>query len=147
MRQFGFLAAAVVTLSLSLSGCFKYTVVTGTGGDLTSNPKTTSDSHFLWGLVGDPKFNMKAICASENATVEIERSFLQGLLADCTLGIWIPSDIKIYCGSNAGTAELRLSPAEKKEFVASDEFLDVVTDVAPDLYEAARDAQAVARAQ
>jgi hypothetical protein len=146
MRRLARSALALAFASFALTGCFKYAIVSGSGGNLEGNAKTAWENHFLWGLVGDPSVDVSKVCGTENATVRVERDFLQGLLSTVLLGLWTPSTLRVYCGStDRPSAMIELSPEDQRALVSSAGFLDMVLDVAPELYDDAEQAQAQAR--
>jgi hypothetical protein len=147
MRRSVVLSTAIAGfLALSMSGCFKYTVISGKGGNMSGTPKSNWESHFLWGLIGEPRLDLKTICGSENATVQIERDFLQGLISSCLGNLWTPATVRVYCGeTSAPAAALQLTPEQQRAFVESDAFMNAVAETAPEMIVDAQAAQAAVR--
>lgn len=121
------IAALLVT-----TGCFKYVVKTGAGGDTSRPPaKSVWNHHFVNGMVGESAVDVSSICPSGDATITIERSMVDALLGNVTGNmLWNPSTVEVYCGGAA--ASLSLDEEEQKKLVKSDVFLDAVAALAPE---------------
>lgn len=139
MKKIALSLLAIVALA-STSACMRYNIKVGKGG---SGPaQTVWDHHFLWSLVGEGNVDVAAICnGSTDATIHIERTFIDGLLSTIVFGgwLWEPSTVQVQCGEK--TAEVAVDRETAKKLVGSAEFLDVVEAVAPDRLDDAHAAQ------
>ena len=94
MRRFALLAAA----GLLCSGCYHVTVVTGAPAAPQTIDKEWQNA-FVIGLVPPAELDTKATCPRGVATVETERSFLNGLVGAITYNIYTPIHTKVVCAS------------------------------------------------
>ncbi len=128
-----FLATSLVlSAAISTSGCFKYLIKTGAGGDTRGTPtKSVWQHHLVDGLIGEGVVDVAAVCNSPDATITIERNIVDAILGNMTGNIlWNPSTINIYCGDKVSKVELN---AEQTERVASTEaFREAVEETAPE---------------
>ena len=79
------------TSSMLLTSCYSYTNVVGEGAQ--GNSQTTEWNHYIGGgliTVGVSDFKQMANGA-KNYTVQTRQTFLNGLLASLTCGIYTPS--------------------------------------------------------
>lgn len=140
------LSLALVVAALAIStGCMRYNIKVGKGG--TGPVQTVWDHHFLWALGGDGNVDVSAICGgATDATIHIERTFIDGLLSDLVFGgwIWQPSTIQVSCGDKTGAVAIDDDTARK--IVASPEFLAMVDEIAPDRLDDAHQAQLIVAA-
>lgn len=135
---------ALVAATAFSAGCFKYAVKVGSGGDVGSKPAVSEwTHHFAWGLIGEGSVDVAAACGgSDNATVVIERNIVDGVLFHLFAeGLWGPSHVEIFCGAGR-QASVELDRERALAFVRSDEFLDVVAELAPERLAQAEDLQA-----
>ena len=114
MRSLHWCSPLVVALLLTgPTGCFRYAISSGGGGNLQSTPSVTYESHFLWGLIAvgeSPKVSMT--CGAPDASVIVQRDFVESLLGIATLGIWTPSTMSLYCGPPSNPVSF-LSPSDQ----------------------------------
>jgi hypothetical protein len=98
-------------LAISTTGCFHQVVQTGRtpGPTVVDKPWVST---WLWGLVAAAPIDARQQCPSGVAVVTTEQSFVNGLVAVVTLGIYTPQHVMITCASG-GTASL---PRGAKEF-------------------------------
>ena len=91
------LAVAVACL---LSACFHQVVQTGRtpGTTVIEKPWTAT---WVFGLVAANEISTAAQCPNGVATVETQQSFLNGLVAGLTIGIYTPQEVKITCASGS----------------------------------------------
>ncbi len=85
----------ISALSMFLTSCYTYTTVVGEGAQ--GNSRTSEWNHYLiYGLapvrVSDPNEISKD---AENYNVEVKHSFVNGLLAALTFGIYTPTTTTI----------------------------------------------------
>ena len=107
MRRRWFPAAFLV---LSSAACFHQIVNTGRTPSTTVVDKEWVAT-WIFGLVAAAPIEARPQCPTGVALIETEMSFLNGLAAVLTAGIFTPQHVKITCAS--GTAML---PAGAKEF-------------------------------
>lgn len=93
MRRKAFFTAAAAIL---LAGCYHVTVVTGVpaGNTVVDKPWQMS---FVYGLVPPPELNVSAECAQGVATVETERTFVNGLVGVLSGNLVTPLHARITC--------------------------------------------------
>lgn len=91
-------------LAVSASACFHQAVNTGrpAGSTVVDLPWVQG---WLWGLVSPQPIETRTQCPSGVATVVTEMSFMNGLVAGLTLGIYTPQHVTITCATG-GTASL-----------------------------------------
>lgn len=96
----------------SLTACFHQTVQTGLspGATVIDMPWVKT---WVFGLIPPEEIDVRSQCPSGTATVETERSFLNGLVGAVTFGIFTPVHVRITCAS--GSASL---PGNARQFVA-----------------------------
>lgn len=120
MKNIRSLSALALTFAVvtSTSGCFKYVIRTGEGGDTTGKPtESVWQHHLIHGMVGEGIVDVKKVCGSPDATISIERNMVDSILGNLTGDLlWNPSTINIYCGEKIAAVEL---DAEQTERVAS----------------------------
>jgi hypothetical protein len=83
---------------LSLSGCYRYTIVTGA----PAADKTVSSNwqkFFVLGLVPADTIQTRAECPSGVAQFETQRSFLNSLVTGITYNLFTPISTKYTCAS------------------------------------------------
>jgi len=121
--------ASIVVAAVLLSGCYHAVIETGrpAGSDLITNKWAHS---FIYGLVPPQVVNTAARCPSGVAKVETQHSFLNGLAAAVTFGIYTPIQIDVTCATG-GTASI--SPAAPTVKVENGRSLQEVLDEAVQL--------------
>ncbi len=121
MRSAPILAIAV----LALAGCYHATINTGVSPGATQIHRPWAPS-FVYGLVPPPTINAMETCgASGVARVETQQSFLNGLVAGLTFGIFTPMDLLVTCGSGdeEDLAEVTSGPELEKALASGRPFL------------------------
>lgn len=100
-----------LVLAGSLSACFHQTVQTGLspGATVIDMPWVKT---WIFGLIPPEEIDVRSQCPSGTATVETERSFMNGLVGAVTFGIFTPVHVRITCAT--GSASL---PANARQFV------------------------------
>jgi hypothetical protein len=89
------LVAAVV---LSTTACFHQTVHSGlTPADTVVEKEFVAT--WLWGIVPAEPIDVRQTCPSGVASVETQQSFMNGLVAVFTLGIYSPQRVRVTCAS------------------------------------------------
>jgi hypothetical protein len=135
------LPLATVVLLGGITGCFTHRITVGNGGH--NERYDSMQFFFVNGLIGTSDLNIRGICGSDNATVEIRMSLLNMLISGCTSGLITPMQATVYCGENK-RAETTLSPDQQLALMHSDAFEAAVEENAPELLEDFRAARDVA---
>lgn len=108
MRSFA-LCAALMTAVLA-SGCFKYAIKVGDGGDVSGMPDyDQSQFFFVEGAIGQSNIDVGKICKdTTDATVLVEQPFHWGLVENCLCGELVnPVQVKVYCSKKKAAADMR----------------------------------------
>jgi hypothetical protein len=94
--------AAAVVAAFALTGCYHAVIQTGRpeSSDVISIKWANS---FVYGLVPPPVVETASRCTNGVAKVETQHSFLNGLVAAITWGIYTPMQIDVTCAAR-GTA-------------------------------------------
>lgn len=91
-------ALIVVFLVLFSAGCYRAKVNTGLSA--STNTVTRWEHYFLAGLVQPKEFNATEWCQGRNAaSVETQHTFVQGVAAAITFGIYTPITVTVVCAS------------------------------------------------
>jgi len=125
-------ASLIVAIALSTSGCFKYLIKTGAGGDTRGEPtKSIWQHHLIDGMIGEGLVDVGAVCGSPDATISIERNMVDAILGNLTGNLlWNPSTINVYCGDKV--AEVVLDAEQTERVASSEAFRAGVAETAPD---------------
>lgn len=132
---------AMAALLAFTVGCFKYNIKSGAGGNMSGPPKKDDwQMHFVFGLIGEGNVDVQSVCGGNDATVHIERTFLDGIIALCTDQLVGPSHIQVYCGGGGGgggapatsSVDVPVSKEQAQKIVKSDEFRAAVAEQAPE---------------
>ena len=85
------MVAVLFATSMLLTSCFSYTSVVGKGAQ--GNSQTTKWNHYVvYGLAPVGVSDSKAMAGgAENYTVRTRQSFVNGLVASLTFGIYTPT--------------------------------------------------------
>ena len=94
--------AAAVVAAFALTGCYHAVIQTGRpeSSDVISQKWANS---FVYGLVPPPVIETASRCTNGVAKVETQHSFLNGLVAAITFGIYTPMQLDVTCAAR-GTA-------------------------------------------
>jgi len=84
------------------TGCFHQIVQTGQAAGPTVIDKQWVPG-WLWGLVANDDVDVRRECPMGVATVETEQSFVNGLVAVVTIGIYTPQHVRITCASRSAS--------------------------------------------
>jgi hypothetical protein len=125
--------ALVVAMMMTTTGCFKYMIKTGAGGNASGTPtKSMWQHHLIDGLIGEGIVDVTEVCSgSPDATITIERNVVDGILGGLTGNLlWNPSTINVYCGDKASA--LLLDAEQTKRVASSAAFRDGVAEAAPE---------------
>ncbi|KHA61511.1 lipoprotein bor [Vibrio variabilis] len=88
----------IAALSVLATGCAQQTFVMSK--EETSKPTTTQSHHFfIDGLAQKKEVDAAGTCGSADkvAKVEVQKTFVNGLLEFVTLGIYTPREARVYC--------------------------------------------------
>ena len=96
------LRVAGVVAAFALTGCYHAVIQTGRpeSSDVITNKWANS---FVYGLVPPPVVETASRCPNGVAKVETQHSFLNGLVAGLTFGLYTPMQIDVTCAAS-GTA-------------------------------------------
>lgn len=127
--------ALVMTLLVAgAAGCYRHTFTIGTGAPTAPVSEEQWRHHWLWGLVSpDRELELREMCPSGNATIEVQQSFLNGLVASLTGAIYSPTTVRVRCAG--GTASLELDPGDLAAIAFDSDFLAWVGEVMPERLE------------
>ena len=91
--------ALLALLAVLSTGCYHATINTGlpVGTATIAQPWALS---FIYGLVPPPTVETASKCPSGVAVVETQQSFLNGLVAALTFGIFTPMSINVTCAAS-----------------------------------------------
>ena len=105
-------------LLIVASGCYEHTYTVGQGAPV--GPVVYSEWHSSWlgGLIGERNIVVARVCPSGNATIHDEMSFLNGLVATLTAGIYTPTEVKIRCDTGVAGG-LQLDEQDVQSIVSS----------------------------
>ncbi len=95
------LRRSALTLALTtflLTGCFHQVVNTGVAPAAGNATITKTASLYFFGLVG-AEVDTVADCPTGAAVIETQQTFVNGLLALVTLGIYTPQTVTITCAA------------------------------------------------
>lgn len=92
----------LVTLALlvAATGCYHAVIDTGRPASATVVTKSFAPS-FIYGLVPPPALNVSQQCTSGVAKVETVHTFVEGLVAAITFGLFTPMSMKVTCAAPA----------------------------------------------
>jgi Bor protein len=83
---------------LLLAGCYSVTVRPDGGYKVATKPTYEQRQDFyLWGLVGESHIDVKEVCKAGPVQFQSQRTFVDGLLALVTLGIYAPESARVWC--------------------------------------------------
>lgn len=117
-------------LLVAATGCAEHTFNIGTGAPTAPIVYEEWHNHWLAGLIGERTLDLEAECASGNATIHDEQSFLNGLVSVLTGGIYTPTTVTIRC-ARGGSTDIDLEESDLMTILSSPAFLERVEDLAP----------------
>lgn len=89
----------LAVLSIVVTGCAQQTFVMA---PQDSEPTIEESQHFfIDGLAQEKEIDAAAVCggADKVAKVEVQKTFINGLLNTITFGIYSPREARVYCKS------------------------------------------------
>jgi hypothetical protein len=95
--------AALVAPALALSACYHAVVETGRPAGSTVITRRFQPA-FIYGLVPPPPLNVSNECTGGVARVETIHTFVEGLVAAITFGIFTPMSYVVTCASGGSSA-------------------------------------------
>jgi Bor protein len=90
--------AVLIAGAVALSGCYHAVIDTGRPASTDMITIKWANS-FIYGLVPPPMVNSATKCPNGVSKVETQHSFLNGLVAAITWGIYTPIQIDVTCAS------------------------------------------------
>ena len=125
---------ALGAVVLATSACYEHTFTVGQGAP--TGPVVYSEWHNSWlgGLIGERNIDIDTVCPSGNATIHDEQSFLNGLVAGLTAGIYTPTEVKIRCDTGR-SVDVRLDEGEVMSILRAPEFMERIEHVMPERLE------------
>ena len=119
------------------TGCFEHTYTLGAGAPTGPVVYDEWQNHWLSGLIGEKNLDLGVLCPSGNATIHDEQSFLNGLVAVLTVGIYSPTTVKIRCDGGR-SAEINLPGEQVMTILRSPAFMQRMQELLPGQLEEAR---------
>jgi hypothetical protein len=104
MKSRGLVLLLSAFFAIAATGCYHQIVETGrTPGPTVVNRTATS---WVFGLIStsSSEIDVRTLCPSGVAVVETQQSFINGLLAALTIGIYTPQTVTVTCAAGAGEA-------------------------------------------
>lgn len=88
-----------------LAGCATVTARPDGGAKTSRKPDyQVSKNYFFWGLAGVHTIDVADVCDGKPAEqLQSQFTFLNGLLGQITLGIYLPKTAKVWCAEEGGT--------------------------------------------
>ncbi|MDH3208305.1 MAG: Bor family protein [Gemmatimonadota bacterium] len=127
----------VTGMALIAVGCLEHTYDIGRGAPRGRVVYDEWHHHWLGGLIGERELDIGEYCPSGNATIHDEQSFLNGLVAALTSGIYMPTTVTIRC-ARRGRRDLQLDENDLMTILTAPEFLERVERMLPDRYDEVR---------
>ncbi len=127
-------AAAVglgLTAALLAAGCFEHTIQAGGGAPRGPVVYDHWEHFWLGGLVGHTRVDVERMCPSGHATIEAKQTFLNGLVAGLTSGIYTPMTLRVRC-RDGSPAAVELSAGDVERIVSGGEFEALVAAELPE---------------
>ena len=121
---------AAIGLVAVAAGCFEHTYTVGAGAPTGPVVYGEWQNHWLGGLIGERTQEVSEVCPSGNATIHDEQTFLNGLVAFLTTGIYTPTTVTIRCSSGQ-SAQLQLSRKEVVSILSAPAFRNRMETVLP----------------
>jgi hypothetical protein len=120
-----------VALMLGLAGCYEHTFNVGRGAPYAPIVEDDWQTFWLAGLVGHYRLDVEEMCPSGDATIEAKQTFLNGLVAALTSGIYTPTTVRVRCRTGR-RADFDLSERDVATLVGDPAFLDWVGHEMPE---------------
>jgi len=114
-----------VVLMLGLAGCYEHTFNVGRGAPYAPVVEDNWQNFWLGGLIGHYRLDVAQMCPSGDATIEAKQTFLNGLVAALTSGIYTPTTVKVRCRTGR-RADVDLSAEDVETLIGDPVFVDWV---------------------
>ena len=121
-----------VALMVALAGCYEHTFHVGAGAPYAPVVEDEWQNFWLGGLIGHYRLDVERLCPTGDATIEAKQTFLNGLVAALTSGIYTPTTVKVRCRTGR-RADLGLSAQDVRTLVGDPAFMDWVGQDMPGL--------------
>jgi len=94
--------ATVVSVALLLGACSTYKIgyrdaTAGSGG----SAHEVKQNFFLWGLAGGQEVELDRLCGGGVASIESQRSVVDGVLTVLTGGLYTPMTVQVRCADGS----------------------------------------------
>ena len=132
----------VVIAALGLTACFEHTVEVGAGAPDGRLVYDHWEHFWIGGLIGETRVDIEEMCPSGDATIEAYQSFLNGLVAGLTGGIYTPTTLKVRC-RDGRRVDLELEEDDIQRIVLDERFLEAVRAEMPGRLDEVMAAQAL----
>ena len=129
-RKVGLLPISIALL-LAVGGCYEHTFTVGGGAPRGPLVYDHWQNYWLDGLIGHTKVDLDEICPSGRATIVAKQTFLNGLVAGLTGGIYTPTTLQIRC-PDGRRADVDLDAADVETIVSDPDFLRWVGEEMPE---------------
>ena len=120
----------VLVAVVALSGCYRHVV--DVGGGAPHGPVVYDRWEHFWiaGLIGEVRVDVEQLCPSGHATIEARQSFLNGLVAGLTSGIYTPTTVRVRC-RDGRRAALELTAEDMRALAGGEAFRALVAEELP----------------
>jgi hypothetical protein len=130
-----------VVLLLASAACYEHTFTVGGGAPHGPVVYDHWQNYWLGGLIGHTRIDVEQLCRSGRATIEAKQTFLNGLVAALTSGIYSPTTLKVRC-ADGRRADVELTEEDVARIVADPAFMQWVGQDLPERREEVAAAQA-----
>lgn len=130
-----------IILALGMGACYEHTVAVGGGAPHGPVVYDHWQNYWLGGLIGHTRVDVERICRSNRATIVAKQTFLNGLVAALTSGIYTPTTLKVRC-ADGRRADVDLTDEDVARIVADADFVEWVGQDLPERREEVVAAQA-----
>ena len=142
MRKSKLVTVSVVLLlavvSITSAACYRHTINFGDGAPTGELLYDHWEHFWIVGLIGDKELDVEEICSSGNATIESRQTFLNGLVAALTSGIYAPRTLRLRCEGGEAVS-ISLESDDVRRIVSDGRFANWVAVDAPELWGAVVD--------
>lgn len=139
-RRVGMTGLAVALL-LGTGACYEHTVTVRGGAPHGPVVYDHWENHWLAGLIGHTRVDVEELCPSGRATIVAKQTFLNGLVAALTSGIYTPTTLRVRCAGGR-RADVNLDEEDVAGIVTDPEFVEWVGAEMPERREEVATAQA-----
>jgi hypothetical protein len=129
-KRMGLVPIGIVLL-LTTGACYEHTFTVGGGAPHGQMIYDHWQNYWLDGLIGHTKVDLEEICPSGRATIVAKQTFLNGLVAGLTGGIYTPTTLQIQC-ADGRRADVALDAEDVEAIVSDPAFLQWVGEEMPE---------------